>query len=89
MCWDINLKAALETATLIKEMGGEAHAFCCDVSDQPQVDTAARETLNTVSHIDFLINNAGIMPCHPFMNHSIQEVERCIDINVKGCIWVT
>ena len=39
-------------------------------------------------HIDIIINNAGIMPCHPFLSHSIQEIDRCIDINVKGCIWV-
>jgi NADP-dependent 3-hydroxy acid dehydrogenase YdfG len=44
--------------------------------------------MNAVSHIDIIINNAGIMPCHPFLNHSIQEIDRCIDINVKGCIWV-
>jgi len=88
VCWDINLEAAQETASEVKQSGGQAYAFHCDVSDQQDVETTAQKVKNTVSHIDIIINNAGIMPCHPLLSHSVQEIDRCIDINVKGCIWV-
>jgi len=85
--WDINLEAAQRTANEIKQKGGMAYAFHGDVSNQKEVEAVAQKVLSTVSHLDIIINNAGIMPCHPFLDHSIQEIDRCIDINVKGCIW--
>lgn len=88
VCWDINLEAAQETVAEVEAIGGTAYAFHCDVSQQIDVETKAKQVMNAVSHIDIIINNAGIMPCHPFLNHSIQEIDRCIDVNVKGCIWV-
>ncbi|XP_046443547.1 epidermal retinol dehydrogenase 2-like [Daphnia pulex] len=88
VCWDINLEAAQETATEVEAIGGKASAFHCDVSQQKDVELKAKLVKNVVPHIDIIINNAGIMPCHPFLSHSIQEIDRCIDINVKGCIWV-
>lgn len=89
VCWDINLKASQETAHEVEAIGGKAYAFHCDVSQQEEVKAVADKIKQTVSHVDIVINNAGIMPCHPFLQHSIQEVDRCIDVNVKGCIWVT
>jgi len=88
VCWDIDLEAAQETADVVEASGGQAHAFCGDVSQQRDVEATAQKVRGVVPHIDIIINNAGIMPCHPFLSHSIQEIDRCIDINVKGCIWV-
>lgn len=89
VCWDINLKAAKETTREVEEIGGKAYAFCCDVSVQTEVESTANEVRKIVPHVDIVINNAGIMPCHPFLQHNIQEIDRCIDINVKGNIWVS
>lgn len=88
VCWDINLSAAQETAEEVEAIGGKAYAFHCDVSQQQDVEAKAKQVKSVVSHVDIIVNNAGIMPCHPFLSHSIQEIDRCIDINVKGCIWV-
>lgn len=88
VCWDVNLEAAQETAKEVEAIGGKACAFHCDVSQQQDVEEKAKQVKTVVPHVDIIINNAGIMPCHPFLSHSIQEIDRCIDINVKGCIWV-
>lgn len=88
VCWDINLEAAQETAKEVESVGGQAYAFHCDVSQQQDVEAKARLVRSMVPQVDIIVNNAGIMPCHPFLSHSIQEIDRCIDINVKGCIWV-
>jgi all-trans-retinol dehydrogenase (NAD+) len=69
VCWDINLEAAQETAQEVENIGGCSFAFHCDVSVQREVEVTARKVKNVVPHIDIIINNAGIMPCHPFLNH--------------------
>ena len=43
-CWDINEATCKETVRLIKESGGKAVAFQCDVSDREQVANTAKKT---------------------------------------------
>ena len=42
ICWDINAKTCQETAKQVKDSGGEAEAFQCDVSNREQVADTAR-----------------------------------------------
>ena len=44
ICWDINERTCQETADMVREMGGDAEAFQCDVSNRKQVATTARLT---------------------------------------------
>ena len=43
-CWDINAKTCQETVKKIKESGGEAEAFQCDVSSRKEVADTATKT---------------------------------------------
>jgi len=44
---------------LATELGGEALAISCDVTDRAQVEAAVRAAINTYGRIDVLINSAG------------------------------
>jgi hypothetical protein len=44
ICWDINARTCQETAQKVKDCGGEAQAFQCDVSNREQVADTARLT---------------------------------------------
>ena len=44
VCWDINKDTCQETVKIIKESGGKAEAFQCDVSDRQEVARTAKET---------------------------------------------
>ena len=44
ICWDINSKTCNETVRKIRESGGEAEAFQCDVSNRNQVSDTAIAT---------------------------------------------
>ncbi|WP_445337977.1 SDR family oxidoreductase [Clavibacter sp. CFBP 8614] len=44
---------------LAAEIGGEAIAVRCDVTDRAQVDALARAALDAFGRIDVLVNNAG------------------------------
>ena len=46
-CYQKNEKSAKETLELIRKAGGEASVFCCDVSDEKQV-----EEMLTENHVE-------------------------------------
>lgn len=58
---DINRAAAEETARLCADAGGNASAYCCDVSDEAAVETTIGGIAGEFGRIDGLINNAGIV----------------------------
>jgi 3-oxoacyl-[acyl-carrier protein] reductase len=52
---------AVETATQIRERGGEAMALTCDVSNEGEVMAMVGQTIDMYGRIDVLVNNAGVM----------------------------
>jgi 3-oxoacyl-[acyl-carrier protein] reductase len=52
---------AVETATQIRDGGGEAMALTCDVSDEGEVMAMVGQTIDMYGRIDVLVNNAGVM----------------------------
>ena len=44
ICWDINPATGEETAQKVRDCGGEAQAFHCDVSNREQVVDTAKVT---------------------------------------------
>ena len=52
---------AVETAEQIRDLGGEAMALTCDVSDEEQVMAMVGQTIDMYGRIDVLVNNAGVM----------------------------
>ena len=52
---------AVETATQIRDGGGEAMALTCDVSNEEQGVAMVGQTIDMYGQIDVLVNNAGVM----------------------------
>lgn len=75
------LKTAIETG------GGEALALCADVTKKGEIKNAVEICLNTFGNIDFLINNAGVMPLSLMKNLHEEEWERMVDVNIKGVLF--
>nr|CAD7396131.1 unnamed protein product [Timema cristinae] len=88
VCWDINEDNNKKTVDELCHLGYKAHAYNCDVSSREQVFKIAREVKEKVGDVTVVVNNAGIMPCHPFMAHNSQEIQRIFDINVMAHFWV-
>ena len=53
------------TCRLIRESGGEALAWRCDVTDSAAVDAMFEAVHQRFGHIDVLVNNAGLVPSTP------------------------
>lgn len=59
-------------------------AIECDVSDPDQVAIAIKEVVAKFSHIDALVNNAGIAVFKPVMQTSFEEWSRVLAVNLNG-----
>jgi len=84
--------AAQDTAKLVRERGGEALLFQCDVS----IDSSVRKMLTMVEQkfgrLDALVNNAGTtttIPPQDFDALTIEEWDRVFAVNVRGVFQVT
>ena len=79
-----NSKAAEEVCQAIIAGGGRAIFVRADVADFSQVELMVEETLKEFSKIDILVNNAGIIRPSPLLDISPKDLDRMIDINLKG-----
>lgn len=60
----------------------------CDVSSRDNVLEVAKKVQEEVGDVSILINNAGIMPTHSLHDHTHEEIERIMGINVFAHFWV-
>ena len=72
---------------LAEELGGEAEAEPCDVSDRAAVESVAARVLERHPRIDLLVNNAGIPGRTSFVDGDPEVIVRLIRINYLGAIW--
>ena len=82
---DISEQGNQETARMIEELGGQAIAVKCNVTQAEDVKAALDKTIETFGRLDFAFNNAGVEQ----KNASTAEIEakewdRIVDINLRG-----
>ena len=84
LCADINRKAAEETRDLIRDEGGRAEAWECDVTQTDQVKAMAAGCLEHYGRIDVLQNNVGILTVGGPVATTEEDWDRVHDVNLKG-----
>lgn len=75
---------AEEVVAEIKENGGNASVYGCNVSDYAAVETMMKDILAEYGRIDILVNNAGITKDGLLMKMSEEDYDAVLDINLKG-----
>ena len=83
---DRNLEAAEKVAAAIREAGGQAQAFRCDITDRASVDAAIAATEAALGPIDVLVNNAGWDVFKPFTKTTPDDWDKLIAINLTGAL---
>jgi len=83
--FDINEESANETAKLINDAGGTAHAYIVDITDYDVVKAGVDAFEAAAGHgTDVLVNNAGWDKVVPFLAAERDLWKRVIDINLYG-----
>src|SRR5881397_278669 len=81
--------AALAVVKAIELDGGKAIAIRADAADVEAVKGAVEKTVATFGRLDVLVNNAGTAIPKPFEEATLEEMNRVIDINVRGVMVAT
>ena len=61
----------------------------CDIAVKENLEKAYNEIVNKYKSIDILINNAGMSSAKKFNEYTDEEIEKVLDINIKGTILIT
>ncbi|MBI2608389.1 MAG: 3-oxoacyl-[acyl-carrier-protein] reductase [Deltaproteobacteria bacterium] len=84
LAYSSNKNAAEKALEELEALYGKAHIFQCDVSSQKDVDKSIEALLKEFSHIDILINNAGVTKDNLLLRMKEEEWDHVIDVNLKG-----
>jgi 3-oxoacyl-[acyl-carrier protein] reductase len=85
-------KDASGAASVVREIerdGRKAIAIQADAADPGAVEAAVEKTVATFGQIDVLVNNAGTAIPKTFAETTFEDMNRMIDINLRGTLAAT
>ena len=86
---DVRGERAGQTAALVRDAGGRAQAFTCDVRDLAGVEAAVAAVLGAFGRIDSLFNDAGTTRPGSVLTVSVEDWDMVLDVNLRGTFNVS
>ena len=81
--------AATSVVKAIERAGGRAIAIQAEAADADAVKAAVEKTVTTFGRLDILVNNAGTAIPKTFEETTLEEMDRVLDVNVRGVFIAT
>ncbi|MEM6803125.1 MAG: SDR family NAD(P)-dependent oxidoreductase [Bacteroidota bacterium] len=86
--WGRNEEKNAQALKTLREMGGRAEAFVCDVTDPSQVDTAFQDTMGTFGQVDVCFANAGGAGPQGMLHQIEDEAwQGVLDLNLNSVVY--
>lgn len=79
-----NRTPADKSAAKIAEMGRKAITIQADVADRSKLPGIVERTVDELGGIDILVNNAGIIRRTPAVEHSYEDWQDVLDVNLNS-----
>ncbi len=84
VCADIDAEGVEATAASIREAGGQARAYRCDVASPDSVASAVEGAVSAYGRLDVLANVAGIGGFQRTTEVTLDQWNRMISVNLTG-----
>lgn len=81
-----NISAGNETVDIIKDEGGYALFFRCDVSKYQEINLLIKETEKAYGGIDIMFANAGITKYFNLEDMEVSDIDDILNINLRGAL---
>jgi 3-oxoacyl-[acyl-carrier protein] reductase len=81
---DLDRERAGAVAAEVRAAGGKARAAHVDITDPERVEALIQDTLAHFERLDVLVNNAGIGLNKPFLDTTLDEWNRQLQVNLTG-----
>jgi 3-oxoacyl-[acyl-carrier protein] reductase len=81
--------AAVSVVKEIERAGGKAMATQADAIDAEAVTDAVERAVAAYGPLDVFVNNAGTAIPKPFLETTLEELDRVIDLNFRGALIAT
>jgi len=81
---DVNDERGKKTSSELKAKGGKALFVHADVSRRKDAEGAVEAAVREYGRLNILVNNAGIVVYKNLVDHSEEDWDRVLDINLKG-----
>ena len=89
ICADINGDAVNATVKQIVNAGFKAEARSIDISDSQACTELVDSTATKFGSVDILVNNAGVNLPGVFHEVTNETIDRTLNVNVKGAMYLT
>ena len=83
-CADMDLKAARETATMVRDEGGHAQVIKADVSDPAACEAMVHEAVDLLDGLDGVVLNVGIGIGTWLKDTSAEDWDKVFDVNLRA-----
>ncbi|MEQ1889300.1 MAG: glucose 1-dehydrogenase [Alphaproteobacteria bacterium] len=84
---DVNEAGGRETVSMINSKGGQGLFINFDVASEAAWQAAVNQAVSTFGRVDILVNNAGILLMKLIQDTTGPELDRMLDVNVKGVFF--
>ena len=81
---DVDMEGIQRVAHEIEGLERKVRAIQADVSQREAVQQLVSETVSVFCKVDILVNNAGIIRRGTFVEHSPQDWEKVLSVNLGG-----
>jgi len=89
LCVSRSEKSYAPAVQSIRDAGGQADGYACDVADAEAVRTTCAEILEKHECVDVLVNNAGITKDMLFIRMDEDDWHQVIQTNLSSCFYWT
>jgi NAD(P)-dependent dehydrogenase (short-subunit alcohol dehydrogenase family) len=85
---DVDTRFAQETAKIVTGLGRRIETMPIDVTKRVDIDRMLARTVETMGHLDILLNNAGVIRFQDMLEITADDWDFVCDVNLKGAFFV-